>query len=76
MVRLVREYTVRIEEIARVSIAFSLRMGHIDTIGCCDSWRGPRGPRASAAPDAMGTAKDIAAAMGDELGHPDPYSKS
>ena len=76
IVRLLSEYTVRIEETARVSIALSPHMGHIDTIGWFDSPRGPRGPRGSAASDAVGNAKAIAAALGDELGHPNPCSKS
>ena len=76
IVRLLSEYTVRIEETARVSIALSRHMGHIDTIGWFDSPRGPRGPRGSAASDAVGNAKAIAATIGDELGHPDPCSKS
>ena len=43
IVRVLSEYTVRIEETARVSIALSPHMGHIDTIGWFDSPRGPRG---------------------------------
>ena len=44
IVRLITEYTAR-GNFELLEIALSPDMGHIDTIGCFDSLRGPRGPR-------------------------------